>query len=169
MKVYDLAVVEDRGTFWKVTNLTQNTLDNQADKNEQVVKLSYMSHQIMRDAIMAGKAVHIPKALRSVEVLPGDFEIVDLAKTDEIQEARNASIVKIRMLVTPILSKISGFALYGFMVLNNDLAHYKDEIENISHIERKFTAFRSAVQQANSVEDILALESQFLERFYAND
>lgn len=120
--VYDLAVVEDRGPYWRVVNVQQNTLDNQATTQERVLRLSYMTGRLITEAILAGKMVHIPKTLRTTEVLPGEFTTIDLAETDEIQEARNAAIVKVRMLVTPELSKISGFALYGFMILNNDLA-----------------------------------------------
>jgi len=152
--------------------------------------------------LMAGKKVHIHKTLQTGEVLPGEFDVVDLAETDPIQEARDSSVVKIRMLVTPDLSKISGFALYGFMILNNDLAsngyfitnenreekyleiletgdekliakledylNYKDEIEAVAHLERRFAAFRNEIRTATTVEEIKAIEERFLERFYAN-
>lgn len=121
--IYDLAVVEDRGPYWRVVNVQQNTLDNQATTQERVLRLSYMTGRLITEALLAGKVVHIPKTLRTTEVLPGEFTIIDLEETDEIQEARNASIIKVRMLVTPELSKVSGFALYGFMILNNDLAN----------------------------------------------
>jgi hypothetical protein len=120
--IYDLAIVEDRGPYWRVVNVQQNTLDNQATTQERVLRLSYMTGRLITNALLEGKLVHIPKTLRTTEVLPGEFTAIDLAETDEIQESRNASIVKVRMLVTPELSKISGFALYGFMILNNDLA-----------------------------------------------
>jgi hypothetical protein len=120
--IYDLAIVEDRGPYWRVVNVQQNTLDNQATTEERVLRLSYMTARLITDALLSGKIVHIPKTLRTTEVLPGEFEVIDLEKTDEMQEYRNAAIIKVRMLVTPELSKISGFALYGFMILNNDLS-----------------------------------------------
>jgi len=120
--IYDLAVVEDWGAYWRVTNVMQNTLDNQANRNEKLLKLSYMSHQMIKNALLENKIVNIPKTLRTTEVLPGEFNIIDLKELDEIQEERNAAIIKIRMLVTPELSKISGFTMYGFIILNNDLA-----------------------------------------------
>ena len=200
--IYDLAVVEDRGPYWRVVNVQQNTLDNQATTQERVLRLSYMTGRLITDAILAGKIVHIPKTLATTEVLPGEFTVIDLAETDEIQEARNAAIVKVRMLVTPELSKISGFALYGFMVLNNDLAsagffitdtnreekyleiletgdekliqkledylNYKDEIGSIAALERKFSNFKNEIKQAATKEEIAAIESRFLEQFYAN-
>jgi hypothetical protein len=200
--IYDLATVQDRGSHWFVTNVTQNTLDNQAEKDEKILRLSYMSHQLIKQALMAGKKVHIHKTLQTGEVLPGEFDVIDLAESDPIQEARDASVVKIRMLVTPDLSKISGFAMYGFIVLNNDLAsngyfitnenreekyleiletgdekliakledylNYKDEIEAVAHLERRFSAFRNEIRTATTAEEIKAIEERFLERFYAN-
>jgi hypothetical protein len=201
MKIYDLAVVEDRGSFWKVNNLVQNTMDNLADKSEKMLKLSYMAHQIMKDAILEGKAIHIPKAaLRSVEVLPGDFEIIELANDNELEATKKASIVKVRMLVQPILSKISGFALYGFITLNNDLSaggyfitnenreekylailetgdekliakledylNYKDELEDIASLERKFSKYQREMKNLTTLEEIKNLEDRFIEDFF---
>jgi len=201
MKIYDLAVVEDRGSYWKVNNLVQNTMDSLADKSEKMLKLSYMAHEIMKDAVLAGKAVHIPKAsLRSVEVLPGDFEIIDYTNDDELEAAKKASVVKVRMLVQPILSKISGFALYGFITLNNDLSaggyfitnenreekylailetgdekliakledylNYKDELEDLASLERKFSKYQKEIKNLTSLEEIKSLEDRFLEDFF---
>jgi hypothetical protein len=201
--IYELAIVEDRGPIWRVTNLTKNTLDNLASREEKVLKLSYMSYKLMEQALSAGKIVHIQKSkLRTDEVLPGEFEVIDLADSDPIQQARDASTTKMRMLVTPELSKISGFALYGFMILNNDLINagyaitntnreekyleiletgdesmiakledylnYKDEIEAIANLERRFSAFKTSIRTASSELEIEDLESKFLERFYAS-
>jgi chromatin segregation and condensation protein Rec8/ScpA/Scc1 (kleisin family) len=105
------------------------------------------------------------------------------------------------MLVTPDLAKISGFALYGFIILNNDLSNagyfitndnreekyleiletgdekliqkledylnYKDEIEAVAQLERKFATFRTEVRAAATPEEIVEIEQRFLERFYA--
>lgn len=134
--IYELAVVQDRGPYWKVTNVTKNTLDNLANKDEKVLKLSYMSYQMMKEALMENKAIHVQKSLRTDEVLPGEFEVIDLETSDPLNEARDASVTKIRMLVTPELSKISGFALYGFTILNNDLANAGYFITNENREEK---------------------------------
>lgn len=134
--IYELAVVQDRGTYWKVTNITKNTLDNLANKDEKVLKLSYMSYQAMKEALMEKKAVHVQKSLRTDEVLPGEFEVIDLETSDPLNEARDASVTKIRMLITPELSKISGFALYGFIILNNDLSNAGYFITNENREEK---------------------------------
>jgi len=200
--IYDLAVVQDRGTHWVVTNVTQNTLDNRADREEKYLPLNSAAYDIIKDAVLKGKTAKIQKELQVNEVLPWEVEIVDIAETDPLDDARNASITKIRMLVTPELSKISGFALYGFMILNNDLANsgyfitnenreekyleiletgdekliqkledylnYKDEIEAVAHLERKFTKFRKDIRNATTPEEVKELESIFLEKFYSN-
>lgn len=202
MMIYELALVEDRGAYWVVTNVTKNTLDNLANREEKVLKLSYMSYKLISEAIMEGKTVHISKSLQTDEVLPGEFEIIDHAETDNLQEARNAALAKVRMLVSPDLARISGFSLYGFTILNNDLIaagypitnsnreemylkiletgdevlinkledylNYRDEVEAVAHLERKFSAFKKDVKIATSIEAVKELQDRFLERFYSN-
>lgn len=121
--VYELAVVEDHGSHWAVTNVTKNSLDNLANRDEKYLKLSYVAYKTISDALMAGKQVTITKSLMTDEVLPFEVTVLDASETvDPLVAAKNASIIKIRMLVTPELSKIAGLTLYSFMVLNNELA-----------------------------------------------
>lgn len=134
--IYDLAIVEDRGTHWQVVNVVKNTFETFADKQEKVIKLSFVSHQLIKQAILDGKKVNINKTLLANEVLPGEFQIVDLKETSPIEDARNASLVKIRMLITPELSKIAGFTMYGFIVLNNDLSNAGYFITNDNREEK---------------------------------
>lgn len=200
--IYELATVQDRGAFWKVTNVTKNTLDSLANREEKTLKLSYMSYKLIQEALMQNKAVHVQKSMRTDEVLPGEFEVIDLEQSDPLGEARDAAVTKVRMLVTPELSKISGFAMYGFIILNNDLSangyfitnenreekylemletgderliakledylNYKDEIESVAQLERKFSAYRAEIKTAATAEEVKQIEEQFLERFYAN-
>jgi hypothetical protein len=200
--IYELAVVEDRGPYWQVTNVTKNTLDNLANREEKLLKLSYVSYVKIEEALMNNKVVRIKKSMMTDEVLPGEFEVVNLGETDSLQEVRNAAIAKVRMLVTPNLAKISGFALYGFIILNNDLSNagyfitnenreekyleiletgdekliskledylnYKDEIEAVAQLERKFAAFRGEIRSAATPEEVIEIEQRFLERFYIN-
>lgn len=174
MKIYDLAVVEDHGTYWKVNNLVQNTMDSLADSSEKLLKLSFMANEIMKDAILAGKIIHVPKgAMRSVEVLPGDFEIIEPDNEDELQTTKNASIVKIRMLVTPAFAKISGLTLYGFMVLNNDLANEGYFITNENREEKYLAILETGDEKLISkLEDYLNYKDEienvaFIERDFA--
>ena len=134
--IYDLAIVEDRGTHWQVVNVVKNTFETFADKQEKVIKLSFVSHQLIKQAILDGKKVNINKTLLANEVLPGEFQIVDLKETSPIEDARNASLVKIRMLITPELSKITGLTMYGFIVLNNDLSNAGYFITNDNREEK---------------------------------
>jgi hypothetical protein len=200
--IYELAVVEDRGPYWQVTNVTKNTLDNLANREEKLLKLSYVSYVKIEEALMNNQVVRIKKSMMTDEVLPGEFEVVNLGETDSLQEVRNAAIAKVRMLVTPNLAKISGFALYGFIILNNDLSNagyfitnenreekyleiletgdekliskledylnYKDEIEAVAQLERKFAAFRGEIRSASTPGEVIEIEQRFLERFYTN-
>jgi hypothetical protein len=200
--IYDLAVVEDHGSQWRVANVQQNTLDGTVDRNEKLLKLSYMSYQLIKEAILNNKTVYINKTLLTNEVLPGEFKIVDVASTDPLQDARNAASVKVRMIITPELSKVSSLALYGFTVLNNDMVNagyaitnenreekyleiletgdekliakledylnYKDEIEAVAHIERKFSAFRAELKSTTTIEEVKQLEARFLDSIYRN-
>lgn len=199
--IYELAIVEDHGSYWQVTNVTKNTLDSLANRNESVLKLSYMAYKRIEEALLAGHIVHIPKKLTTDEVRPGELTITSLGNVNPLKYKRNASIIKIRMLVTPELAKISGFALYGFMVLNNDMIdagyaitsnnreekyleiletgdedlinkledylNYKDEIERVTQLERKFSKFQREINNT-SEENIGNLEQTFLEEFYKN-
>lgn len=119
--VYDLAIVEDRGSYWQVTNVTQNTLDNLADREEKLLKLSHVSYRKIDEALSNHQTVRIPKTLKTEEVLPFELIISDPKDQDSLKDRRSAALAKVRMLITPELSKVSGLALYGFMVLNNDM------------------------------------------------
>lgn len=200
--VYELAVVEDHGSHWAVTNVTKNSLDNLANRDEKCIKLSYVAYKMISDALMDGKQVTITKSLMTDEALPFEVTILDASATiDPLIAAKNASTVKVRMLVTPEFSKIAGLALYSFMVLNNDLAargffitdtnreemylkiletgdaaliqkledylNHRDEIDRVSQLERKFSTFRSKIQDARKVDDVVELEQRFLTDFYA--
>lgn len=201
--IFELAIVEDRGSYWHVTNVTKNTLDNLANRAEKMLKLSYSVYQIIQQALIDGKQVRINKTMTTDEVLPWEVIVVTQDADDQtttLQAVKDASIIKIRMLITPELSKIAGLTLYGFMVLNNDLVNagyaitnenreeqyikiletndeslitkledylnYKDEIEMVANLERRFSAFKSKIKEAVSTEEVSQLEQTFLETFY---
>jgi hypothetical protein len=198
--IYELAMVIDCGTHWKVTNVTKNTLDNLANRDEKLLKLSYMSYKKIEEALMSEKTVHISKNMMTDEVLPFEVEVKDSSIENPLQEIKNHSLTKVRMLVTPDLSKIAGLTLYGFMILNNDLINagyaitnenreekylqiletgdeiliskledylnYKDEIEKVAQLERKFSKFKNDVLSSSTVEDITEITNKFLENYY---
>ena len=87
--IYELALVEDRGAYWQVTNVTKNTLDNLANRNEKMLKLSYNAYQKIKDALFEGKIVNIPKSLRTDEVSPFDVEILEIGKGDHLKSTRH--------------------------------------------------------------------------------
>ena len=81
--VYELAVVEDHGTHWVVTNVTKNSLDNLANRDEKYLKLSYVAYKLISDASNAGKQVTIAKAMMTDEVLPFEVTVSDPAETTD--------------------------------------------------------------------------------------
>lgn len=200
--IYELAMVVDCGTHWRVTNVTKNTLDNLANNDEKLLKLSYVSYKKIEEALLANKTVHINKNMMTDEVLPFEVIIIDYSIENPLQETKNHNLAKVRMLVTPDLSKIAGLTLYGFMILNNDLINagyaitnenreekylqiletgdekliskledylnYKDEIEKVAQLERKFSKFKNDVLSSSTIEDITELTNKFLENYYLN-
>lgn len=198
--IFELACVVDRGTHWEVTNVTKNSLDNLANRDEKFLKLSYIAYKCISDGLNAGKLVQIKKELTSDEVLPGEVTFTTLGEVNTVQEHRNAALSKVRMLINPELASIAGLTMYGFIVLNNDLVNagyaitndnreekylsiletgdedlinkledylnYKDEIERVSHLERRFTSFRADINNAE-IEDIEGIQNTFLEDFYS--
>lgn len=121
--IYELAVVEDRGTHWQVTNVTKNTLESLANRHEKLLKLSYVAYKMMVDAINEGKTVTVQKNLMTDEVLPHEMQILAPNETkDELQATKDATMVRARMLLVPEVSKISSLVIYRFTVLNNELA-----------------------------------------------
>lgn len=200
--IFELAIVQDQGSYWVVTNVTKNTLDNLANRDEQILKLSYVTYKMISEALLEGKQVRVNKKLVTDEVLPHEIQILNTTEqTDPLQAVKDASVVRLRMLVTPTISKIAGLTMYSFIILNNDLANagyfitdknreetylsiletgdetliqkledylnFRDEIEKVAFFERRFTAFRSAVKEATTADDVAKLEESFTERFYA--
>ena len=118
--LYDLAMVDDRGSYWEVNGVTPNTLSN-LDLDANFLKLSAVSSEIIKKAMTDGDAVRIYKPLFAKEVIPTDIKIIKNDESD-IQSVQNATIKRVRMLVNPELASVSGLTYYGFMCLNNELA-----------------------------------------------
>jgi chromatin segregation and condensation protein Rec8/ScpA/Scc1 (kleisin family) len=49
-----------------------------------------------------------------------------------------------------------------------DYLNYKDEIEAVAHIERKFSAFRAELKTTTTADEVKQLESRFLDSIYRN-
>ena len=118
--IYDVAMVDDHGTYWAVNGVTQNSFDT-IDKENRYLKLSAVSAKLIKDAILAGNQVRITKPLRFVEVLPSEIKILKVNQ-DEIESVRETNIKRVRMLITPELASTSGMTYYSFICLNNELA-----------------------------------------------
>lgn len=121
MMKYELAMVEDRGSHYKVMGLTYNTLDNVVNNNEMYLNLSHMAYKKIDQGIQSGLEVRISKTMHASEVMPAEVDIIETVP-DDIDAAKQAAIIKARSLITPEISKQSGFVLYDFMMKNNVLA-----------------------------------------------
>jgi hypothetical protein len=194
--------VQNNVTTKKLVRTATSVRTNLVNNNEKLLKLSYVSHKIIQEALLANKTVHITKNMMADEVLPFEIQVKDASSEDPLKMAKEHNLAKVRMLVTPDLSKIAGLTLYGFTILNNDLINagyaitnenreekylqiletgdekliskledylnYKDEIETVSHLERKFSKFKNEVLSSSTVEDVTGITNKFLENFYLN-
>ena len=61
--VFELAIVEDRGTYYLVTGTTKSSFDNLANREDKVLKLSYNSYQKCSEGLADNKTVTINKIL----------------------------------------------------------------------------------------------------------
>lgn len=120
MMIYDVAMVEDRGSYWEIQGITQNSLNN-IDNEYKYLKLSAVAAKLMKDALVEGSIVRVHKPLLANEVLPREVKIIKIAE-DDIEEFKNAQIKRVRVLINPELANLSGLTLYRFMCLNNELA-----------------------------------------------
>lgn len=121
MKRYEIALVEDLGTYYKVNGLSYNTLDFIPTENESYVNLSYNAYKFIDEAIRKDKIIRILKPLKGNEVLIEDIQIVD-NNLSELEIIKNAAFMRFKSKVTPVMTKESGLVLYDFIMANNELA-----------------------------------------------
>jgi len=148
--IYELALVIDKGTFWEVTNVTKNTLDNLANRNETMLKLSYIAYKQIKAGLSENKIVQITKEMMTDEVMPGEVRYITIGEEDDIVDHRNAALAKVRMLANPTLASIAGLTMYGFIVLNNDLVNAGYAITNDNR-EEKYLAILETGDEASLI------------------
>lgn len=117
---YEVAVVEDRGGYWEVVNVTTGALAT-ADEAERILRLSHISYKKIEKAIRDGNRVKITKPVQFQEVLPNEIEVLEIDAND-IKHNREHAVKRVRSIVTPELASISGLSMYGFICLNNELS-----------------------------------------------
>ncbi len=96
--IYELAMVVDCGTYWRVTNVTKNTFDNLVNNDEKLLKLSHVSYKKIEEALLANKTVHINKNMMANEVLPFEVNVKDTSLEDPLQESKNHNLAKVSTL-----------------------------------------------------------------------
>lgn len=120
MMLYDLAMVEDKGSYWEINGVTQNSLSTQ-DLGSHFLKLSAVSAEIMKKALLDGHEIRVYKPLIASEVIPTEIKVFSIPEND-LESLKKSEIKRVRMLINPELASVSGLAYYGFMCLNNELA-----------------------------------------------
>ena len=133
MLVYDLAMVDDHGSHYKVVGVQSSEVDKSAD--QQYLRLSAMAAKMIRDANDKGVESRLPKTLQTVEVLPGEVTLVEVDPND-VESIRTTSLMKVRTIVVPEMTKESGFTLYNFIMNNNELASQGYFITNSNREEK---------------------------------
>lgn len=118
--VFELAIVEDRGTHYLVTGVTKSSFDGLANREDKVLKLSYNSYQKCSEGLAEGKTVTINKELITDEVLPGDVNVSDEA-IDEIETYKKVAMQKINKKMSYVMSTLSALDVLAFTVINNEL------------------------------------------------
>jgi hypothetical protein len=120
MMIYEVAMVEDHGSYWSVHGVTQSAFET-VDKEYKYLKLSAVSGKLMKDAINDGHEVRVIKPLRSMEVLPSEIRILEV-KPDDLDAVKQSQIKRVMMVVHPEVVSVSALTYYGFTCLNNELA-----------------------------------------------
>lgn len=197
--IYELAMVIDKGTYWEVTGVTKNTLDNLANREESLLKLSYMAYKEMSMALHDGdKIITILKPLIHDEVMPGEV-VYSVAPEDN---NKLSQVRRIRALINPTLSSVSGFTFYTFMVLNNllnskgyyihddnreevyleiletgdsglidTLERYLNMKDDIHRVSQLDSKFTEITSQImeSSGDDVVKMADEFIEEHYKNN
>ncbi len=118
--VYELAIVEDRGTHYLATGVTKSSFDGLASRHDKTLKLSYGAYQKIGDALKINKVVTISKDLTSDEVLPGEVTVSD-NKVDDFGLYKKVAMQKIHKKQSYFMTALSSLDILSFTVTNNKL------------------------------------------------
>jgi hypothetical protein len=133
--IYELAIVEDKGSFYQVIGVTKNELDNLVERDEKLIKLSYNAYTKIKDALADKKFVTINKAMITDEALPDDVNIKNTVE-DSLDAYKKMSMRKVNQKLTYEGVKISSMETLFFITLNNDLVHAGYNICNANREEK---------------------------------
>lgn len=171
--VYEQAIIVsgELGGYNRVVGLTLNINDTSLKENEKLVNLSFVAYKMIDNAILSNTNVYTNEYIHGNEVQPWEVSIID---TPGVEAYKKSSIIKIRTLINPIISKISGLALYGFMVLNNELNSkgyfiYEDNREETylkileTGDEELIDKLEKYLNYKDEIERVSQLERQFSE------
>lgn len=120
MLIYNLAMVDDRGSYWNINGVTKNSFES-IDQEAKYLKLSHVAYKMIDEALLKGDIVRVTKPLQVDEVLPGEVQVLKVDPSD-INSVRDSEIKRVRMLITPELASVAGLTFYRFTCLNNELS-----------------------------------------------
>lgn len=117
---FNYVEIEDCGFYYQIKNIISNTTDFGTDSNkENHLPLSTVAHRKIVQSLDKNLTVTIQKPIMANEVLPCDLIIVD--ETDDIKKIQHAALIKAKTLITPEITKESGYTMYEYMVYHDEL------------------------------------------------
>lgn len=168
---YEQAIVTsaENDTFKQVVGLTLNIYETDLKEDEILVNLSFVAYKMIDRGILGNKLVYIMSELMGNEVQPWEVTVVDELS---LGDYKKSAVIKIRGLINPIISKVSGLSLYGFMMLNNELnakgfAIYEDNREETylkileTGDDELITKLEDYLNYKDEIERVAQLERQF--------
>jgi len=133
--IFELAIVEDRGTHYLVTGTTKSSFDGLANREDKVIKLSYNSYQLISDGLSEGKTITINKEMITDEALPGDINISDEA-VDEFEVYKKINMMRVNKKMSYNMANMTSLDIVSFTVLNNELTAEGFVITNSNREEK---------------------------------
>jgi hypothetical protein len=118
--IFELAIVEDRGTHYLATGTTKSSFDNLANREEKMLKLSYSSYQKISEALAENKIVTISKELMTDEVLPREVTVSEEAM-DDLDAYKKINMRRVNKKMTYSMTNMSSLDVLAFTTLNNEL------------------------------------------------
>lgn len=108
--------VADCGFHYAILSIVPNTIDACKDS---FLPLSTVAEKMIIEAVQGDRKVLIKKPIMSNEVMPNDLIISDI--TNDLEVIKHSALIKAKTLVTPEITKESGYTLYEFIVYHDEL------------------------------------------------
>jgi hypothetical protein len=118
--IFELAIVEDRGTHYLVTGTTKSSFDGLANREDKVLKLSYNSYQMISEALSENKNVTVTKEMMTDEVLPSEITISEEGM-DDFEVYKKINMRRINKKMSYNMANLSSLDILSFTAINTEL------------------------------------------------